>query len=246
MDREMQLAQIFQRRLYPESDLVLPGIEVTGAALPAANVSGDYYDYFPRNRHRVVIAVGDVAGHGFGAALEMVEVRTILRILLRDGASLQGAAEELNRWLCTDLGNCAFVTLFLAEIDTQRRELCYIGAGHDAFLWKVDATAMSLPSTDIALGIDPSAAFAASPPIPLAAGDLLAVFTDGLTDAMNASDERFGSRRLTEVFDLHRNEPPQKLLQSLFSAVHSFMDGDPNHDDMTAVLAKMTEDVRPG
>ncbi|MBW3598976.1 MAG: SpoIIE family protein phosphatase [Planctomycetes bacterium] len=241
MDGELQFAQVFQQKLYPATNLVVPGVEVAGAAVPAATVSGDYFDYFLRDDGRVVIAVGDVAGHGFGAAMEMVEVRTVLRLLLRGAGTLQNAMEELNRWLCTDLENCNFVTLLLAEIDTRRRELHYIGAGHDAFLWKSQGEPRNLPSTGLALGIEPSACFAASPPVRLAEGDLLTFFTDGLTDATNASGERFGARRLRETLGGHRHEPPQALLESLFAAVRRFTNGQPIPDDMTAVFAKVME-----
>jgi serine phosphatase RsbU (regulator of sigma subunit) len=95
------------------------------------------------------------------------------------------------------------------------------------------------------LGIEFGASYEASPPIPLASGDLLALFTDGLTDAMNDFDHRFGAARVEEVLGCHRNQPPQMLLETLFAAVRDFVDGEAIHDDMTAVLAKVTEPAIP-
>lgn len=241
MERELHFAQLVQQRLYPTADPLFPGMEVAGAARPAAIVSGDYFDYMIRDGQRLVIAVGDVAGHGFGPALEMVQVRTVLRMLLRSAASLQVAVEELNHWLCTDLGDSAFVTLLLAEIDMDRRECQYVGAGHEGFLFKANGETRRLPSTGLALGILPDASFFTSPPIPLVTGDLLALFTDGLTDAMNAADERFGVTRLVEVLGRHRDQPPAVLLETLFKVVFDFAKGRIIDDDMTAVLAKVLE-----
>jgi sigma-B regulation protein RsbU (phosphoserine phosphatase) len=241
MEREMQLAHIFQQKLYPIVDPLIPGIELAGAALPAVNVSGDYFDYMIRPGRRLVIAVGDVAGHGFGAALQMVEVRTMLRMLLRGAGFLKDATEDLNRWLCEDSGGNPFVTLLLAEIDLAQSTFQYLGAGHDALLIKANGRQKYLPSTSLALGVDLSARFAVSPILALEPADLLAIYTDGITDAANGSGERFGVPRLRGLLGRHHREPPKKLLDRLFAAAREFARGETIHDDMTAVLAKIAE-----
>jgi sigma-B regulation protein RsbU (phosphoserine phosphatase) len=238
-DEQMRFAHLFQQKLYPAQAPEMPGLDIAGGALPVSQVCGDYYDYIRRDG-RLAVAVGDVSGHGFGPALQMVEVRAILRMLLRGTTDLQAAAEELNRILCADLPPSSFLSLFLCELDAEHR-LRYIGAGHQGLLLPAGGGVVILDSTGGLMGLDDSTTFEPSAPIPLAAGDLLLVYTDGLTDVLNARDDVFGRRRVIEVIEDHRCEDAEIILGNLFSAVFAFSDGRPIEDDMTAVAVRVVE-----
>ena len=238
-DEQMRLARVFQQKLYPETAPSVPGLDVAGWALPISQVCGDYFDYVLRGGGRLAVTLGDVSGHGFGPALQMVEVRAIIRILLRASMPLENVVEELNRALCLDLPESSFVSLFLAEIDAARGEFRYVGAGHQALLFGADGGTTVLESTGPLLGILDIATFDCPPPIPIRPGDILVLFTDGLTEAMSVGGEQFGMRRLIETVERHRQEPSKVILQKLFEAVYDFARGRTLQDDMTAITVKV-------
>jgi phosphoserine phosphatase RsbU/P len=237
-DEQMRLAHVFQQKLYPETAPSVPGLDVAGWARPISQVCGDYFDYLPRGGG-LAVSLGDVSGHGFGPALQMVEVRTIIRILLRASIPLQDVVEELNRALCLDLPESSFVSLFLAEIDAARGELRYVGAGHQALLFGAGGGTTTLESTGPLLGILDSAAFDCPAPISVRPGDMLVLFTDGLTEAMDLRGEQFGVRRLVETVERHRGESSRAILENLFAAVYDFARGRTLQDDMTAITVKV-------
>jgi PAS domain S-box-containing protein len=249
-DEQMRLARVFQQKLYPPSAPSVPGLDVAGSALPVTQMSGDYFDYVLRSpparralegsrlawaERRLVISLGDVTGHGFGPALQMVEVRAMLRLLLRGTRCLRDVVEDLNRLLCSDLPESSFVSLFLAEVDAGKQELRYVGAGHQALLFDSGGGVTTLESTGLLLGIDSSAAIAESDAIPVRSGDRLVVFTDGLTEAMNLAGEQFGAGRVVEAVNQRRRAPSRTIVEGLFAAVRDFTEGQPLQDDMTAV-----------
>jgi sigma-B regulation protein RsbU (phosphoserine phosphatase) len=228
---------VFQHKLYPARAPSVPGLDVAGAAVPVSQVCGDYFDYIRRGAGRLAVSVGDVSGHGFGPALQMVEVRAALRVLLREGSRLGQAVAELNRMLCDDLPEDAFVSLLLLEVDAGKRAFEYVGAGHQALLFRADGGVAKLADTGPILGLD-AAAFGESPPMALGAGDLVLLFTDGLTEATDPAGQPFGFRRLIESAARHRHEPSQAIVQHLFAAVHDFARGQAIQDDMTVVAVK--------
>ena len=238
-DEQMRVANVFQQKLYPAKPPAVSGLDVAGWALPISQVCGDYFDYILRDERRLAVSLGDVSGHGFGPALQMVEVRATIRILLRDSARLHEVVEELNRMLCVDLPESSFVSLFLAEIDAEKHEMSYVGAGHQALLFGANGETTTLESTGPLLGIDDSASFVGPSSIPIEVGNLLILFTDGLTEAMNLSGEQFGMSRLVEMVEAHRQETSHAILQRLFAAVYDFAKGRTLQDDMTAVAVKI-------
>ena len=238
-DEQMRLAQIFQQKLYPQTAPSVPGLEVAGWALPISQVCGDYFDYVPRGGGQLAVSLGDVSGHGFGPALQMVEVRAIIRLLVRDSMPLHEVVEELNRALCLDLPESSFVSLFLAEIDAANREFRYVGAGHQALLFGAAGGTTILASTGPLLGILDIATFDCPAPIPIRPGDILVLFTDGLTEAMNLRGEQFGMPRLIETVERHRRESSRAILENLFAAIYDFAKGRTLQDDMTAITVKV-------
>jgi PAS domain S-box-containing protein len=238
---QLRLARAFQKKLYPAQAPVVAGLDTAGAAVPVAQVCGDYYDFIPCGPGQLKVAVGDVSGHGIGPALSMVAVRTMLRMLLRSGTDLAHAVGELNGMLCEDLPESSFVSLFLAEIDAPRRQIRYVGAGHDAWLFPAGGEVRRLESTGPLLGIVESARFEQTLASPLDCGDLFLLHTDGLSEAMNLDGEQFHSRRVVEVVSRHRHTSAEGVIQNLFTEMYEFTSGRTILDDMTVIAVKVSE-----
>ncbi|QEL19636.1 PAS domain S-box protein [Limnoglobus roseus] len=237
--QELGLAQSFQSKLYPRVAPAVDGIEVAGSAIPLTQMCGDYYDYIQLGPRRLLVALGDVSGHGVGPALLMTEVRAIVRTLARLVGDLPTMVAELNRELCADMPESTFISFFLADLDVENRRMHYVGAGHDAFLIRADGTVVWLDSTHLVLGVDPSVSFHDIGSIGIDAGDLLYLFTDGLSDARSTDDQEYGRKRAVDVVARNHRETPDRILQELFQSVFQFTSGRNSLDDITAVVVKV-------
>ncbi len=236
--QELQAAQAVQRLLYPDEAPSFSGYDIAGSSLPAESVSGDYYDYITVAPNRVVVAVGDVSGHGLGPALEMVEVRSYLRAILRTEVRLDVAMECLNEFLFHDLRECAFVTLFLAEINFQTHSFSYVGAGHRADFLKANGDRVSLPSTGLMLGVEERVTFVCSPQFAFEQGDELILSTDGICETMTPEKELFGREGMLKFVESHRTESASEIVNNLLTTCQEMNGLETQSDDMTAVLVK--------
>lgn len=240
-EAELRTARQLQQRLYPAAAPRLPGFDIAGRGRSASTLCGDYFDYIPRADGKLVLAVGDVCGHGLGPALTMVETRVALRLAVAGGGSVNDAARVVNAHLNCAAGDSLFVTLFLAEIDPAERTLRWAGAGHDGRLYRADGTRVKLPSTGPPLGLidpldlEPELADRLHP------GDVLVLYTDGLTEAMNPAGDQFGTDRLKAVVSggTAPNSSAAEIVERVFAAVTAHLNGTPPVDDMTMVVVKV-------
>jgi PAS domain S-box-containing protein len=237
---EMRLARVVQQKLYPARAPQLPGFDLAGAAFPADHTCGDYFDFIPDWHGRVGIAVGDVSGHGFGAALLMAETRAYLRSLSRSTTDLGEILRQLNLFLCHDTEDERFVTLMLALLDPARKTIVYSSAGHiDGYVIdRSGAARQVLGSTGAPLGILRDSAFASSPEIPLEEGDLLLLLTDGAAEAQNPDGVFFENERVLEVVAKERLRSAAQIVASLRAAIEDFARDSPQRDDITVVVGK--------
>ena len=240
--QELQAAQAVQKLLYPESAPQVDGYDIAGRVCPAEKVSGDYYDYIWLSPDRLVVAVGDVSGHGLGPALEMVETRSYLRAILRTEVRLDVVMECLNEFLYRDLRDSAFVTLFLAEIDLKTDSFKYVGAGHQAELLKRDGSCIRLKSTGLMLGIDSHVKYSCSACYLLQPEDLLLISTDGITEALSPEREMFGHDRKANLLLQHRHQTAREIINELIDQAGLFTGAAQQADDMTAVCVKKNSD----
>lgn len=238
---EMRLARAVQQKLYPTHAPCLPGFEMAGAAFPADETCGDYYDFVPMRDGRLGLAIGDVSGHGLGAALLVAETRAYLRSLARTSADLAEIFTALNAFLLEDTAEERFVTLLLALVDPVRRSLVYASAGHiDGYV--LDAAGSprrQLSSTSPPLGLFPDAEFHPCGPLPLGCGDTIALLTDGVTEAQNRSGEFFECGRTLACLAQSRSESAASIVKRLKAAVSTFMGDEPQRDDITAVVCRV-------
>jgi len=152
-EEELRTAQAVQQLLYPRSSPTLDGVDIAGATFPAAMACGDYFDFIRTGQDELVLALGDVSGHGLGPALQMVEARAYLRATINGDSDEQQVLTRLNSLLYEDMPVESFLTLILARIDARSRRFRYAGAGHNAYLMRPDGEIEDLPSTGLVLGL---------------------------------------------------------------------------------------------
>lgn len=235
---ELRLAQEVQRRLFPVGEFKIAGFDIHGKVLAASHLCGDYFDYLLRPNGNVVFCVADVSGHGLAPALEMVETRAMLRMLLKESLPLNETVQALNRLLHDDVPEGSFVTLLLAELNPTTREFRYVGAGHDATLIRSQGTIQRLPSTGTVLGLMRDAVFQLSPVISMEPGDLLLIATDGVHETLSPDRELFGHERLCRTILMRRHLSANLILEELFAIAHAFSRQPLPRDDMTGIIVK--------
>lgn len=239
IEREIQAAEAVQQRLYPAGPPSLHGLQLDGAAFPADVTCGDYYDYIRLADGSVVVAVGDVCGHGLGPALHMVETRAYLRALLNSGLSLENALVQLNILLEADMAEGSFLSLFLARIIPGDPDLHFAAAGHDARLLRADGTIEKLNSTGVVLGLSTFVPEPGRDRIRMESGDIIVIPTDGLTETMSPAQKLFGWKRVMDVVRENRQDSPRKLIERLEQAAAEFSQAENRRDDVTIVVLKV-------
>jgi serine phosphatase RsbU (regulator of sigma subunit) len=239
----MEVAQQIQRSLLPEHPLKLAGVRFAGRCIPMAAVGGDYFGFFPRAGNGVDSFVGDVSGHGVGAALLMAEARTTFlaeRLVEPNPAQILA---RLNDLLHEDLDRAElFITACCATFDGVTRELHYANAGHPpALLLRAgDARCTPLVADGMVLGYAKDVHFAELT-IPLHGQDIVVFYTDGITETRNEADELFGVARLGDAIVAHRDEEPEALVAGVLAALERYTGAAPRDDDLTLVVMKLTD-----
>jgi sigma-B regulation protein RsbU (phosphoserine phosphatase) len=207
-------------------------------------VAGDFYDVFPRpngvaESPKFLLAVADVAGKSIPAALLMATFQASLRTLSATSYSLSQLVAAMNQYaLSNSQSGLRFTTAFLAEFDPGSRTLSYINAGHNPpVLRHVSGAIERLTAGGVPLGIQPAAYQSAD--VALQAGDWLAIFTDGLVEAVNARGQEYGEQRLMNTLQGGLTGSPEELMRRIMSDLDAFVGQTPQHDDVTCMLVKV-------
>ncbi|MEP9355339.1 SpoIIE family protein phosphatase [Xanthobacter sp. KR7-65] len=247
--REMANAAAIQRSMLPAPlpEAALAGrAEIFAAMQPAKEVGGDFYDYFVLDGHRLVVTLGDVAGKGTPAALFMSATQTALRMVLRSEPDLAVALARVNDLLCATNGEDMFVTVFCGVLDLDTGILTYCNCGHtDCMILRADGTLARPLATGMALAIMAGARTRAET-VRLEAGDRLFLFSDGLTDAVDAAEAVFGEARLDAAATALRHLPPDGFITALFDHITAWSGPEPQFDDMTALAVTLRGNAGAG
>ena len=239
----MEIARQIQRSMLPEDPLRAGGVVLAGRCIPAADVGGDYFGYFPRGRAGIDAFLGDVSGHGVGAALLMAEARTTF---MAERLAAEGAGailRKLNRLLYDDLDHAGhFMSACCATFDSAARELRYANAGHPpAILLRAGETQWrSLNADGALLGMQRDVEFGELR-IALRVGDVVTFYTDGVTEARNRDGDQFGMARLGDLVAAHRDREPESLVAHVVAEVQRFAGSERFDDDVTIVIMKVTQ-----
>jgi phosphoserine phosphatase RsbU/P len=245
MKRDLEIARDIQSWLLPATPPSVPGMTIAFSTRPANTVAGDYYDVFARpatvpGETRFLLAVADVAGKSIPAALLMATFQASLKTLSAIPCSLAELVTGMNQYACNNSqGGLRFTTAFLAEFNPVNRELTYINAGHNTPMLRRNAGAVErLTIGGLPLGILAGARYESGSVI-LQEGDWLAIYTDGVVEAMNQRDDEYGEQRLVQVLNAGAATTPDEMLRRVMSDVDAFVGVTPQHDDITCLLVKV-------
>lgn len=237
---QLEIANQIQQALLPQDPLALGAVRYAGRCVPAASVGGDYFGYFPRAESGVDSFVGDVSGHGVGAALLMAEARTTFLAERLASSSAADVLVKLNALLYADLDRSGlFMTACCAKFDAARSELSYANAGHPPaiLLRSNESRCRTIDADGMLLGFVKDARFA-EVNVKLHEGDIVVFYTDGITERSNAAGELFGVDRLEELVVAHRDDEPEAMIDAVLETINRFAGAREHEDDLTIVVMK--------
>lgn len=239
LDREMASAREIQERLLPDANPDVPGYDIAAVSHPARHVGGDFYDFIDMSDGRLGVVIGDVAGKGMPAAILMAGTRAALRANAETPAGRQPAVivDRVNKALCRDTSSSQFVSVFYGVLKLKSGYFAYTNAGHNRPLL-VSKGARWLRSGGMVVGAVPDVGYEEGR-VFLKSGDVLALYTDGVTEGMNRDNAPFGADRLMDVVRRNRRHKSATILQAVRDAVREFRGGLPAQDDLTLVVIKM-------
>ena len=244
MQKSLELARAIQQRLLPRNIPNLRNFELAGVCRYSDETGGDYYDFIDLEEikpGKVSIALGDITGHGVGAALLMASARGMLRNDIRHYRDdLSRILFEFNNELTKDTDPDKFITLFLGMLDDQTRSLIWATGGHDPALWykKQQDIFEELKSIGVPIGFVAGVNFEKAGPVLLEKGDLVVIGTDGIWEAVNPGEEMFGKERLTELIKANCEKSAQEICQIIVQTVLEFCGSRAPEDDITVVVIK--------
>lgn len=243
----LDLAMEVQQSLLPAGPPQIPGLDIAGRCLYSQETGGDYYDFLhfaEWGPGRVVIAVGDVVGHGIGAALLMTTARALLRARLLQPGRLDQVMGDANRLLCLDtVRNANFITVFLLMLDTGRKRASWTRAGHDpAIVYDPVTDAFSQwIGEGMALGVDETQAFQENQVDQWSSGCIILIGTDGIWETENPAGEMFRKDRVRSIIRENREGSAADIMQAVLNAVRDFRQEAAQLDDITLVVVKILE-----
>ncbi len=241
MQQELDLARNIQNNLLPKAPPNVPGYDMAGQSVSAENVGGDYFDFLVSEDHRLALCLGDVSGKGMPASLLMANVQATIRSQHLAGASAAECVERSNRLLFQSTDSDKFVTLFYGVIDTETNQLCYSNAGHNPpILVSGAGEVQRLELGGPVLGILPDFPYQEAS-VQLNPGDVLLVFSDGFSEAMDRGLEEFGEEKLIELTTQHRDKSAVELIDRISESVQKHCGDAPQSDDMTIIALRLAD-----
>jgi len=240
MTANLQIARSIQRGMYPVEALEIPGYEMAWLTKSCDETGGDYFDFMALGEGRAAFAIGDVSGHGIGAALLMATGRANLRALLSVKSDLKEVMDRLNCLLEEDMDTEKFMTMFLGSIDHREHTITYVNAGHDQplFFQARQSRVHELESTGLPLGMMPDWSYDLGAQEQVFPGDVLLLSTDGVWEATRANGEQFGKRRLQASLARHALGAASEVIEGILKDVEAHTQGLVHPDDMTLVVIK--------
>jgi sigma-B regulation protein RsbU (phosphoserine phosphatase) len=245
LQRELEIAQSVQAKLMPQQPPPLGHLRCAGFCRPARGVGGDYYDFLELEPGLLGLALGDISGKGISAALLMANLQALLRGRApMHGREVERVAADINRLLLDSTEANRYATFFYAVFDDSTRVLRYVNAGHNPPLilrgtgGENAPDPIALEATGMVVGLLEGQEYAGAE-VQLRPGDLLLVFSDGVTEAQGADEEEFGERRFVEVASAHAGRDVEEIGRRIVDELTRFAGNHPQHDDQTLIVAKV-------
>jgi sigma-B regulation protein RsbU (phosphoserine phosphatase) len=246
LERDLAAASATQAALLPRSMPSMPGFDAAALTRQARGVGGDFFVAQELSPDRFALALGDVAGKGLPASLVASSLQARLEAVARHATgSATDVIADVNRMLCDTSDGARFATLAYLAVQPSTGDVTLVNAGHlPALLLNPPAPVESIASTGVALGLIPDARFAARD-VTMSPGATLVLYSDGVTEAFNASSEEFGETRLLQVLESHASADAATLCEAVLDAVRHHAAGVPASDDVTVLALKRTVNPEP-
>jgi sigma-B regulation protein RsbU (phosphoserine phosphatase) len=247
LDDELRIAREIQQSLLPVRPPEVEGLTIADLCEPAREVGGDYYDFFELGPRQIGVLVADVAGKGTSAALYMAELKGLMIALSRQERSPRQLLIEVNRLLAGHLDNRSFITMTYVVIDLERRTLTAARAGHTPLIVVSGGRSQVVVPEGMVLGLRlPGASerfeqVLAEHTSPIGPGDIVVLYTDGVSEAMSPSGELFGDAALADVVAGQHTSDAAAIRERVVRGVRAFVGDAEPHDDMTMVILKVTD-----
>lgn len=243
LEGELELAQNVQKMLLPQEAPTITGLEIAAFSRPAQILGGDYFDFIDFRNGFHGLAIADVAGHGVSASLHMASIQALLRTLVPVNESPAEVMRQVHKLFIHNIRFETFVTFFIGAFDSSTKAFTYCNAGHQPplVLHKTKSEKESLEMlwpTGAAIGLVEEADFAEKT-IELQQEDLLVMYTDGVTEAVNPKNQEFGRERLAKLSQQVNNIPVKKLILEIKKSLEGFSEGKPLVDDTTIVICRI-------
>ena len=254
LDEELRIARQIQMSLLPRGTIDVPGLTITALCVPAREVGGDYYDFFRLPQNRLGVLIADVSGKGTSAALYMAELKGLVLSLSQIYFSPRQLLIEVNRIISENLDSRSFITMTYAVIDVGQGTMTFARAGHTPMIHLAGPAAANpgarvLVPSGMVLGLRIEGAaekfdeLLEEDCIDLNTGDVIVLYTDGITEAMNADSDLFGDSRLSQIVEEHGHLDSSELRERILREIEAFVGGADQHDDMTMILLKVDQPV---
>jgi len=238
LKNDLEIARDIQHAMLPQAMYADAHLEAYGLTRPANTVGGDFYDVLPLKDGRVILTLGDVAGKGSPAALLMALLLAMFRTLVDEGLEAAALAERLNVQVSRHAPASRFITLFFAACDPATGRLVYVNAGHmPALLRRRSGVVEKLTGGGIALGMFDSSRYEAHETV-LEPGDVLVLYSDGVTEAEDHNGQPFEESGLEHVVDIHAGESPNEIARAILRVVDVHAQETHLADDVTLLVAK--------
>jgi sigma-B regulation protein RsbU (phosphoserine phosphatase) len=252
LEEELRIARQIQMSLLPRGPLDVSGLAITALCVPAREVGGDYYDFFKLPQDRLGVLIADVSGKGTSAALYMAELKGLVLSLSQIYFSPRQLLTEVNRIISANLDSRSFITMTYAVLDLERGSMTFARAGHTPMIHlsspsgERPAARVLIPGGMVlGLRIDGAeqkfADLLEEDRVTLEPGDVIVLYTDGITEAMNADSDLFGDARLSQIVEEHGHLDTAELRERILREIEAFVGGADQHDDMTMILLKVEQ-----
>jgi sigma-B regulation protein RsbU (phosphoserine phosphatase) len=241
MEEELKVASEIQMRLQPVSPPKIEGWDMQAVSFPCREIGGDYYDFIHRKRdNRLVVAVGDVSGKGTGAALLMSSLHAAVRAQSQARWSISEVMGEINQYIFENSPPSKFLTLLYGELNTDNGSLAYSNAGHNTpLLVRRSGEITKLDKGGLPIGLMPGVAYQQDV-VTFESGDVLIIYSDGITESINEKDEEYGEARLLEVVKNNLSRSASGIRDRIDESLSRFVGTTAPIDDMTLMIIKRT------
>jgi sigma-B regulation protein RsbU (phosphoserine phosphatase) len=238
LKRDLSQAAEIQGSMLPAQAPTVTGADLAGFNAPCRTVGGDYYDFFPYGKGKVGLALGDVSGKGMPASLMMMALHARMQVLAEDPGELGKFMGRLNKATCVNCPSNRFITFFFSLLDAETGEMTFANAGHNPpILVRESGAAEMLEGGGPVLGILPIAPYSQMQ-TRLERGDMVVLYSDGVTEATNLDYEEYGEQRFIDVLSENRQKPASEIVNAVTNSLAEFTAGAPQADDITLVVAR--------